>query len=99
MPDLDPPAKPASSAPNPPAEHTRTARPLPDVRSRGWRMAMAVPRLLARVGIGPFHLLTTRGRKTGRLFTIPTNPVRHDGRRWLVAPLGAVGWVHNARAA
>jgi hypothetical protein len=25
--------------------------------------------------------------------------VRHDGARWLVAPYGVVGWVHNARAA
>jgi hypothetical protein len=26
-------------------------------------------------------------------------PVDHDGKRWLVAPYGAVAWVHNARAA
>jgi hypothetical protein len=25
--------------------------------------------------------------------------VEDDGRRWLVAPYGAVSWVHNARAA
>ena len=25
--------------------------------------------------------------------------VEHDGLRWLVAPYGAVSWVHNARAA
>ena len=25
--------------------------------------------------------------------------VKHDGRRWLVAPCGPVSWVHNARAA
>jgi hypothetical protein len=26
-------------------------------------------------------------------------PVDDDGKRWLVAPYGAVAWVHNARAA
>jgi hypothetical protein len=26
-------------------------------------------------------------------------PVNYDGKRWLVAPYGAVAWVHNARAA
>jgi hypothetical protein len=26
-------------------------------------------------------------------------PVDYDGKRWLVAPYGAVEWVHNARAA
>ena len=26
-------------------------------------------------------------------------PVDADGKRWLVAPYGAVAWVHNARAA
>ena len=25
-------------------------------------------------------------------------PVDYDGRRWLVAPYGAVAWVHNVRA-
>ena len=25
--------------------------------------------------------------------------VEHDGLRWLVAPYGAMSWVHNARAA
>ena len=55
--------------------------------------------LLARVGIGPVYLLTTRGRKTGQLRTNPVVPVEHGGKRWLVAPYGAVSWVHNARAA
>ena len=26
-------------------------------------------------------------------------PVDYDGKRWLVAPYGAVAWVHNARTA
>ncbi|MBF0661068.1 MAG: nitroreductase family deazaflavin-dependent oxidoreductase [Rhodococcus sp.] len=55
---------------------------------------------LVRAGVVPHtHLLTTRGRHTGRPRTNPVTVVRHDGRRWLVAPYGAVPWVHNARAA
>ena len=29
----------------------------------------------------------------------PVTLVEEDGQRWLVAPYGPVGWVHNARAA
>jgi deazaflavin-dependent oxidoreductase (nitroreductase family) len=71
----------------------------PEFRSRGWRVGNAVVSLLARVGIGPIHLLTTRGYKSGEPHTIPVVPVDYDGKRWLVAPYGAVAWVHNARAA
>jgi deazaflavin-dependent oxidoreductase (nitroreductase family) len=67
--------------------------------SRLDRVGDTIVSALARVGIGPFHLLTTRGRKTGRLYTNPVTLVEQDGRRWLVAPYGAVSWVHNARAA
>lgn len=54
---------------------------------------------LARVGVGPFSLLITIGRRTGRERATPVVPVSHDGRRWLVAPYGPVAWVKNARAA
>jgi deazaflavin-dependent oxidoreductase (nitroreductase family) len=63
------------------------------------RVGNVLTGLLARVGIGPVHLLTTRGRKTGQARTNPVVPVEHGGKRWLVAPYGAVSWVHNARAA
>ena len=60
----------------------------------------AVMSALVRTGLVPrCYLLTTRGRKTGRPRSNPVVPVDHDGRRWLVAPYGAVSWVHNARAA
>ncbi|MEO3805971.1 nitroreductase family deazaflavin-dependent oxidoreductase [Nonomuraea sp. B1E8] len=56
--------------------------------------------VLIRAGLIPRgHLLTTRGRKSGRLRTQPVALVEHEGRRWLVAPYGAVSWVLNARAA
>ena len=55
---------------------------------------------LVTAGLVPHsYLLTTRGRRTGRLRRNPVVIVEHDGRRWLVAPYGPVGWVHNARAA
>lgn len=68
-------------------------------RSRGDRIGDVACAALARIGIGPFHLLTTRGRRTGRPRTNPVVLMRQDGRSWLVAPYGAVSWVHNARAA
>ncbi|WP_150241261.1 nitroreductase family deazaflavin-dependent oxidoreductase [Nocardiopsis quinghaiensis] len=55
---------------------------------------------LVRVGMVPnSYLLTTRGRRTGRVRSNPVTLVEQDGRRWLVAPYGSVAWVHNARAA
>jgi deazaflavin-dependent oxidoreductase (nitroreductase family) len=74
---------------------TRHFRP-----SRGRRVGDAVMSVLVRAGLVPStYLLTTRGRKTGRPLTHPATLVEQDGRRWLVAPYGAVSWVHNARAA
>ena len=29
---------------------------------------------------------------------MPVVPIDHAGTRWLVAPYGPVGWLHNARA-
>ena len=67
--------------------------------SGGDRLGNAIFSALARAGIGPAHLLTTRGRRTGRARTVPVIPVGQDEQRWLVAPYGAVPWVLNARAA
>ena len=81
-----------------PSRGTSPPLPEPTFRSLGWRAGNAFVSVLARAGVGPIHLLTTRGSKTGRQHTIPVVPVDHDGRRWLVAPYGAVTWVHNVRA-
>jgi len=56
--------------------------------------------LMIRLGVGPagMHLLLTRGRKTGVLRSNPVNLIQYQGSRWLVAPYGQVGWVHNVRA-
>jgi deazaflavin-dependent oxidoreductase (nitroreductase family) len=83
-----------------PSGRQGNARPVRQFRmSATDRVGNAVFSTLARAGIGPAHLLTTRGRKTGRPRTTPVILVRQDPKRWLVAPYGAVSWVLNARAA
>jgi deazaflavin-dependent oxidoreductase (nitroreductase family) len=71
---------------------------LPDFHARAWRLGNAFVGVLARIGVGPIQLLTTRGRKTGLPHTNPVVPVEHDGKCWLVAPYGPVSWVYNVRA-
>jgi deazaflavin-dependent oxidoreductase (nitroreductase family) len=69
-------------------------------RSRGRRVGDAVISVFVRAGLVPHtYMLTTNGRKTGRSLTHPATVVQDGERRWLVAPYGAVSWVHNARAA
>lgn len=64
------------------------------------RIENTVMTALTRAGVVPHsYVLTTRGRRTGRPRHNPVLVVEHDDRRWLVAPYGAVGWVHNARVA
>jgi len=90
---------PDSAGPSHPGGHGN-ARPVREYRRRrGDRVGDAIFSALARAGIGPAHLLTTRGRKTGRPRTNPVILVVQGTRRWLVAPYGAVPWVLNARAA
>ncbi len=52
-------------------------------------------------GIGPAHiyLLEVRGRKTGKVYTTPVDPLELNGKRYLVAPRGRTQWVRNAEAA
>jgi deazaflavin-dependent oxidoreductase (nitroreductase family) len=67
-----------------------------------WRRALnALVRPLARLGLtGPrTHVLTVRGRKTGKPWSTPVSIVAERGERWLVAPYGERNWVLNARAA
>jgi deazaflavin-dependent oxidoreductase (nitroreductase family) len=45
------------------------------------------------------HILTVRGRKSGRRYSTPVQLVLDGERRWLVAPYGEREWVRNARAA
>ena len=61
------------------------------------KFAMAA--LNAGIEYGTTYLLTVRGRKSGRMHTLPVTLVEEGGQRWLVAPYGEVNWVRNARAA
>jgi deazaflavin-dependent oxidoreductase (nitroreductase family) len=71
-------------------------------KPRGWWSAVgnSIAGGLTQAGFIPStYLLTTEGRKTGKLRSNPVTLVKQGSRRWLVAPYGAVGWVHNVRAA
>ena len=56
--------------------------------------------LLMRLGISAFgsRVLAVRGRKSGREYTTPVNPLSREGERYLVAPRGETQWVRNIRA-
>jgi deazaflavin-dependent oxidoreductase (nitroreductase family) len=57
---------------------------------------------LARLGLAGkrTHVLTVRGRTSGRRYSTPVQLVLGErGERWLVAPYGEREWVKNARAA
>jgi deazaflavin-dependent oxidoreductase (nitroreductase family) len=84
--------------PNPPERPSGPAREFRAGRAR--RVVDSIMSLFVRAGVVPStYLLTVRGRKTGRPITHPATVAEHDGKRWLVAPYGAVSWVLNARAA
>jgi deazaflavin-dependent oxidoreductase (nitroreductase family) len=57
--------------------------------------------LMVKLGIAPkgTHLLTVRGRKSGKRYTNPVTLIQEGQQRWLVAPYGKVNWVQNARVA
>lgn len=69
--------------------------------TRGARLINGVFRVMTRLGLGASyrHILTVRGRRTGRRYSIPVDVMEWGGHRWLVAPYGVVNWVHNVRAA
>jgi len=57
--------------------------------------------LLVWIGLirGHFYVLEVRGRKTGRIISLPVDPLDFEGRRYLVCARGNSNWVRNARAA
>jgi deazaflavin-dependent oxidoreductase (nitroreductase family) len=56
---------------------------------------------LVGLGLSPSYnyLLEVRGRKSGKLHSIPVNLVELKGKQFLVAPRGRTQWVRNAEAA
>jgi deazaflavin-dependent oxidoreductase (nitroreductase family) len=78
-----------------------------DNRSGPFQRPTAVERLfnstlgaLVRLGIGlpDMRVLEVRGRKSGKLYTLPVDLLSHDGKLYLVAPRGRAEWVRNAEA-
>jgi deazaflavin-dependent oxidoreductase (nitroreductase family) len=55
---------------------------------------------LATIGITPAgaRVLTVRGRRSGKPYSTPVNPLDFNGARYLVAPRGNTQWVRNIRA-
>ena len=69
--------------------------------TRGLRVVSTIITTLLRIGlpVGPAVLLSVRGRKSGKIYTIPVALVENSGTRFLVAAFGEVNWVRNLRAA
>lgn len=44
------------------------------------------------------RILYVTGRKSGKVYSTPVNPLSFEGQRYLVAPRGQTGWVKNIRA-
>src|SRR5260370_38133518 len=65
------------------------------------RIGTTILTALLRAGLpfGSLTLLSVRGRKSGKISSIPVALVERDGTRWLVAAFGGVSWVHNIPAA
>jgi hypothetical protein len=57
--------------------------------------------LLVGLGVAPrgYYLLQVKGRKSGRVYSMPVSLVSLHGVRFLVAPRGRTQWVRNAEAA
>jgi len=56
--------------------------------------------LVIKLGISPQggQLLTVKGRKSGKEYTTPVNPMTFDGARYLVSPRGNTQWSRNLRS-
>ena len=55
---------------------------------------------LIRAGIGPSHMrvLEVRGRRSGKVYTLPVDLLEIGSAQYLVAPRGRTQWVRNAEA-
>ena len=55
--------------------------------------------LLVGWGLGLSHnyLVQVKGRKSGRIYSMPVDVLDYQGNRYLVAPRGETQWVRNAR--
>jgi deazaflavin-dependent oxidoreductase (nitroreductase family) len=67
----------------------------------GLWIASTIIGTLLRLGlpVGPSALLSVRGRKSGKIYTIPIALVENSSTSFLVAAFGEVNWVRNLRVA
>jgi len=67
--------------------------------TRLWRTANAAVSGFVKYGVGPdeLHLLTTRGRRSGFLRSVPLSVLDSERGRFLVSPYGETDWVRNLR--
>lgn len=65
------------------------------------RLANRILAVLLRFGLaaGYVHMLDVRGRKSGRVYSVPVDLMEWHDRKYLVAPRGNTQWVRNVRAA
>ncbi len=85
----------APAAGNAAASHFERKQP-------GWFTKNVFNRLvngLMKLGISLLgsRVLEVRGRKSGRAYRTPVNPLTIDDQRYLVAPRGETQWVRNLR--
>ncbi len=76
---------------------TLSARKPPGSLKPANRLVVALQRF--GLVIGPMHLLSVPGRKSGRMRTTPVSPLSVGGRRYVVAVFEGAQWVENARVA
>lgn len=79
-----------------------TAASDPPFKALTWleRLFNGVIGALVGIGIGPAHMrvLEVRGRRSGRLYSLPVDLLDLDGGLYLVAPRGRTQWVRNVAA-
>lgn len=68
-----------------------------------WVLRLVNPVFIRYLGVGlpggPNVLLAMRGRSSERVYRVPVAMLDLDGRRFVQAAFGEVGWVRNLRAA
>ena len=74
----------------------RTYRLTPVTRLINW---LSVGLIKAGAAASYAHILTVRGRTTGRLRSTPVDVITVGQHRWLTGAYGPANWTRNARAA
>ncbi len=79
------------------------AQRCPKISQAGWveRLFGRALVALVRIGLvrGHFYVLEVRGRKTGKVISLPVDPIEIGGKWYLVCARGEANWVRNARSA